>query len=57
MEEGKEGLERERGGDRKATDREEFRFPRFSNVGTPWEAKRGRLRHRLRGMDAPACGS
>jgi hypothetical protein len=38
----KEGLERERGGgDRRAMDREELSFPRFSNVGTPWEAKRG----------------
>lgn len=43
--------------DRQVTDRDEFRFPGFSNVVSPWDTKRrGRLRHRLRGMDASACG-
>jgi hypothetical protein len=42
------GRERE-GGNRKATNR----FPRFSNVGTPWRRLKGaRLRHRFKGMDA-----
>lgn len=44
----KRRLERERiEGNRKATDREEFRFPRFSNVRTPCKTKEGR--HGLRG--------
>jgi hypothetical protein len=42
---------RERGGGyRKLTDREEFRFPRFSNAGTPWEAKRKKFAPSFQGM-------
>jgi hypothetical protein len=59
-EERKVAKERGEGGgcDRKATGWEKLRFPRFSNVGTPWKAKRKEDCAIVSGrMDVPACSS
>jgi hypothetical protein len=53
--EGKEGVKRKQEGERKATVKEEFRFPRFSNKVTPRGRQMGwrDCAIILRRMDAP----